>query len=653
MLRRLGFYNQSEVDKILEQPFERIHLEHLLLEEDLLQECKSHNPRLINYLSQPHVITQLLEYSVGIEPKPQASPDTVDSEFAFVASEIFACEVWDIVDTVCNDLPTLFSPFWSFIEAPAPLNPLYAEHFSKVVGVLLQHRTTDVVSFIRSRPNLVQDHLLHHINTSAAMDLLLKIISLEELPEGAGIVEWLNDQGLMDALLSGLDPTKDPEDHAAAAQVILDIITISQCSNPELPSIGTNALITELKSARLVGKLVDYMLDPNAPHATSSLVNGVAIFIELIRRNYVEMDEDMLTSGMGMEGNGLSGFPQQVDLTDLITVLSHRLSDFQHLLLHPRLHPEPVDTTVGKQVPLGFERLRVCELFAELLHLSSMALLNISPATTFEEEEKKEHEKDQKEKLGQEEGSSNGLTPGDTLKSQFIHAAILPTCLDLFFNFPWNNFLHTVVYDMVHQVLNIPLETSCNLRLVQSLFRDGRLSHRITQAQRQCDYEAEQPRGVRLGYMGHLTFIADQVVRLFERSREDLDLEEYTDDPEWRAYVEGTLRETREKDRITLGGDSASKSLTGSTLQGGNGAGILGDSVAAEQFRRYLSHQMASSLPDDFASDDDEEDEVVVVEGGGVNLAGNSSKSWMDGFDDEDDDDDEEDEDKDEDEEEE
>ncbi|RKP13482.1 SIT4 phosphatase-associated protein-domain-containing protein, partial [Piptocephalis cylindrospora] len=540
MLRRLGFYNQSEVDKILEQPFDRIPLEHLLLEEDLLQECKSHNPRLIDYLSQPHIISQLLDYAVGIDEERMR-------RYAFIASEIFACEIWDIVDTVCNDLSTLFAPFWSFIEAPAPLNPLYAEHFSKVVGVLLQRRTTDVIAFIRSRPNLVQDHLLHHINTSAAMDLLLKIISLEELPEGAGTVEWLNDQGLMEALLSGLDPNKDPEDHAAAAQVILDIITISQCSNPELPSIGTNALITELKSARLVSQLVDYMLDPKAPHATSSLVNGVAIFIELIRRNYVEMDEDMLASGIAT-GNGLSGFPQQVDLTDLITVLSNRLVDFQHLLLHPRLHPEPVDTTVGKQVPLGFERLRVCELFAELLHLSSMALLNM----TLAEEDGHGNKEGAKAKGVEEENKA--LTPGDALKAQLIHAAILPTCLDLFFSFPWNNFLHTVVYDMVHQVLNIPLETPCNLRLIQSLFRDGHLSHRITQAQRQCDYEAEQPRGVRLGYMGHLTFIADQVVRLFERSKEDLGLEEYVEDPEWKAYVEGTLRETREKDRITLGG---------------------------------------------------------------------------------------------------
>lgn len=39
----------------------------------------------------------------------------------------------------------------------------------------------------------------------------------------------------------------------------------------------------------------------------------------------------------------------------------------------------PVPTTIGKILPLTFERYRICELFAELLHCSNMSLLNRSP----------------------------------------------------------------------------------------------------------------------------------------------------------------------------------------------------------------------------------------------------------------------------------
>lgn len=99
---------------------------------------------------------------------------------------------------------------------------------------------------------------------------------------------------------------------------------------------------------------------------------------------------------------------------------------------------------------------------------------------------------------------------GDFLKMQFVDHRIIPTCFDLFFQFPWNNFLHTVVYDMVHQVFHRPMgdigrpdmngtyippkadqgiKEGWNRRLTISIFKDGQLTKRITDAQRLCDYE--------------------------------------------------------------------------------------------------------------------------------------------------------------------
>jgi len=45
-----------------------------------------------------------------------------------------------------------------------------------------------MIPFIQSIPNIVPK-LLRHIETSAIMDLLLKIISMEKTEPGAGIVE--------------------------------------------------------------------------------------------------------------------------------------------------------------------------------------------------------------------------------------------------------------------------------------------------------------------------------------------------------------------------------------------------------------------------------------------------------------------------------
>lgn len=42
------------------------------------------------------------------------------------------------------------------------------------------------------------------------------------------------------------------------------------------------------------------------------------------------------------------------------------------------MQTSPLHTTVGELEPVTFERFRICELFAELLHCSNMALLNRS-----------------------------------------------------------------------------------------------------------------------------------------------------------------------------------------------------------------------------------------------------------------------------------
>ena len=47
--------------------------------------------------------------------------------------------------------------------------------------------------------------------------------------------------------------------------------------------IRPNALSRELVSETTISKILDFMLDPNAPHSTASLTNGVSLIIELIR----------------------------------------------------------------------------------------------------------------------------------------------------------------------------------------------------------------------------------------------------------------------------------------------------------------------------------------------------------------------------------
>jgi hypothetical protein len=85
--------------------------------------------------------------------------------------------------------------------------------------------------------------------------------------------------------------------------------------------------------------------------------------------------------------------------------------------------------------PLGFERLKICELFAELLHCSNMSNLNNFNMTAEEEVELEEGGDDGEVKDETATNIVNGvngdpdLSVGDYLKAKFVESKAMPMCV--------------------------------------------------------------------------------------------------------------------------------------------------------------------------------------------------------------------------------
>ena len=145
---------------------------------------------------------------------------------------------------------------------------------------------------------------------------------------------------------------------------------------------------------------------------------------------------------------------------------------------------------------------------------------------------------------------------GDYLKIMFVENKVVPTILSFFFRFPWNNFLHNVVYDVVQQVFNGPMDRGYNKFLAFDLFETGRITEQIISGQKKSD-EAQKTKNMRLGYMGHLTLVAEEVVKFGERQPRELlspPVQDSIYGGEWEQYVTQTLAETRDRDNAILGG---------------------------------------------------------------------------------------------------
>lgn len=112
------------------------------------------------------------------------------------------------------------------------------------------------------------------------------------------------------------------------------------------------------------------------------------------------------------------------------------------------------------------------------------------------------------------------------------------------------------------------MDRGFNRTLAIDVFKTGKITARIVEGQRKSD-ETQAQSKMRLGYMGHLTLIAEEVVKFTERHPSEVlsdTVIEQVLDNDWVNYVELTLSETRERDNAILGGVRPDQSIGGRGL---------------------------------------------------------------------------------------
>lgn len=194
-----------------------------------------------------------------------------------------------------------------------------------------------------------------------------------------------------------------------------------------------------------------------------------------------------------------------------------------------------------------------------------------------------------------------------------------------------------MVYDVVQQVFNGPMDRGYNRSLAIDLFDTGDITMRIVDGQNKSD-QSQEKQSMRLGYMGHLTLIAEEVVKFTERHPPELLSESVLEkvmNGDWITYVEVTLAGTRERDNAILGGarpdmhggprpgmgnsitsngvfSGASSALADAGLNGGVGLDSIDLGNGADASGNAFT--LSSGLISGFGSSSDEEDEDMEEE---------------------------------------
>uniref|UniRef100_A0A8C1K072 Protein phosphatase 6, regulatory subunit 2a n=1 Tax=Cyprinus carpio TaxID=7962 RepID=A0A8C1K072_CYPCA len=276
MFWKFDLNNTSHIDQLLDR--EGVTLRELMEEEDVLQECKAQNRKLLLFLSKDHCMQELV--TLITEEPPADLEEKTRFKFPNIACELLTSDVALINDKLGGD-ESLLEKLYHFLEQEPPLNPLLASFFSKTIGNLIARKTDQVISFLRKKHNFIS-LVLNHIDASAMMDLLLRLIScVEPAPLRMEVLNWLNEERLIQRLTELMHTGRDEERQSNASQTLCDIIRLSRDQANQLSEVTEpDPLLAVLESQENVAELLKNMFEGERTEA--SVVNGTQVLLTLL-----------------------------------------------------------------------------------------------------------------------------------------------------------------------------------------------------------------------------------------------------------------------------------------------------------------------------------------------------------------------------------
>uniref|UniRef100_A0A2K6KM77 Protein phosphatase 6 regulatory subunit 2 n=1 Tax=Rhinopithecus bieti TaxID=61621 RepID=A0A2K6KM77_RHIBE len=555
MFWKFDLNTTSHVDKLLDK--EHVTLQELMDEDDILQECKAQNQKLLDFLCRQQCMEELV--SLITQDPPLDMEEKVRFKYPNTACELLTCDVPQISDRLGGD-ESLLSLLYDFLDHEPPLNPLLASFFSKTIGNLIARKTEQVITFLKKKDKFIS-LVLKHIGTSALMDLLLRLVSCVE-PAGLRqeVLHWLKEEKVIQRLVELIHPSQDEDRQSNASQTLCDIVRLGRDQGSQLQeALEPDPLLTALESRQdCVEQLLKNMFDGD--RTESCLVSGTQVLLTLLETRRVGTEGLVDSFSQGLERSYTVS-------SSVLHGIEPRLKDFHQLLLNPP-KKKAILTTIGVlEEPLGNARLHGARLMAALLHTN---------------------------------------TP--SINQELCRLNTMDLLLDLFFKYTWNNFLHFQVELCIAAILSHaaredrteasgsesraePLHENGNRSLetpqpptslpdntmVTHLFQKCCLVQRILEAWEANDH-TQAAGGMRRGNMGHLTRIANAVVQNLERGPVQTHISE---------VIRGDCRLRLPSARQQV--------LTALTVR---------DPVAA--FSDYQIQQMAASFVDQFGFNDEE-----------------------------------------------
>ncbi|CEG40589.1 SAP family cell cycle dependent phosphatase-associated protein [Plasmopara halstedii] len=547
------FNISSPLNDLLEK--EDFTLEQVLQEDELVQEVKTRNTKLLDFLSQDEIVQKLIEYVV--RTPENMSDDLRTLKYPYMSCEVICCDISTITETLVTASDgKIIETLFEFLYQTEPLDPRLAGYFEKIVTMLMVRKPHEMTTLMNKHSEQLLMGFARHTASFSIAELLKRLLqpyqadymddcmdfpgmamtfppsnswygtdeddgmSGSVTPTGSKekILTWQVEPTIVDLLLTTLaDETSDSDAHKHAAEVLVDIIhcgSRAHQSDPVSPASSNApaslALLEHLETKEVAEKLITLAV-PNDEKASciSSMTAAISVLSALLLRatnaQYCATDE----------------------MPPVVACVVSRVPQICTILKTNAADAGTVRNQRHQEVPrLGLRRLKMVGLIVSLMQ-----------------------------------------SKYQTVDVALLENDVISICLDLFFQFESVNMLHADVESMVIGILE-----SGSHDLLIGLVKDARLLPRIIEAHEKNDEATAVAKGFSFGYVGHLHRICNMLMTMLEDVRgstneegslndmrhADTVLELFEEDDvtwkKWDDLSSKVLAPLYERERLPLGG---------------------------------------------------------------------------------------------------
>lgn len=274
----------------------------------------------------------------------------------------------------------LLERLFAFLSEPAPINPVLAGYFSKLINIFINKKAKDIFGYMFSHPELLEKMVVHTYSKSIS-EVLIKFLTYDE-PEGEENDIPAQKNRLLSLLIDKLGPEETEEDNLNSQDLLVELT-------------DTKSHLAHMMARENLLKIIGFLHSDkqSSQIAALTLLNSIAGHCKGLLAK--KTDEDAKQEGEGEETHDSGA-------ESMVALLTQELQFVVKLLQVNPPPPENDTATYGYPIrPFGLLRLRVVEFLSSVVRLQSQELLDVL--------------------------RKNG---------------VFRTLLGFLKNFPWNNILH-------------------------------------------------------------------------------------------------------------------------------------------------------------------------------------------------------------------